>query len=107
MVLNCCALRPALVPSLLHFVWFDKNSFIIKLCDSYCNTIDMVHINHRSNDIQYYTEINITQYESLVVLTLHQICLRYTSDFPILVHCLQNAPMSLSKSSLIDVFAFA
>lgn len=72
-------LKPVLVPSLMHFAQFHQNLFFISLGDSYSNTIDVPYSNYSSDNIQWqsYLEINITQFNALVVLIQNQIPLRY------------------------------
>ena len=60
-----------------------------------------------SDDTQYYIAINIILFKLLAILTQYQIPLRYTSDFPILLHHPPSAPRSLSKTNPTDGFAFA
>lgn len=77
--------------------WFHKNSFFFNLCDSYCKTIDKVYSNHSTEDMQYYVVIHILQFKSLAILTQCQIPLRYTPDFPILLHYLISVTKVLEQ----------
>jgi len=79
------------------------------LDDSYCNTIDKAYSNYSSDDIQWqsYLAANIIQFHFLAILTQNQIPLRYTSEFPILLHHPPSAPRSLSKSNPVDSRTFA
>ena len=106
-VLDCCMLKPVLVPLSLRFARFHQSSFFINLGDAYCNTIDMAYSHHGSDDIQCHIAINIMQFNLLAILTQNQIPWRYTSDFPILPHHPPSAPRSLSKSNPTDGFASA
>jgi len=107
-MLDYCMLMSFLVPSPLHFGRFHQSSFFINLGDSYCNTIDIAYNKYSSNDIQWqaYRAINIIQFNSLSVLTQNQIPVRYTPDFPTLLHHPPGAPRSLSKSNSTDRLAF-
>ena len=85
-VVGCSLLKSVLVSSPLHLARFHQSSFFIRLSDSSCNTIVMAYSNHSSDDMQYYVAISIIQFKSLAILIHNQISLRYTSDFPILLH---------------------
>lgn len=54
-------------------VQLHHNLFFINLGYFYCNTLDMAHGHHRSNDIQCYIAINNVQRNSLSLLTQNQI----------------------------------
>lgn len=85
---------------------FYPSSFSIDLSDSYCNIIAMTYSNYSSDDIQWqdYIAINIIQFNSLAILAWSQIPLRYTLDFPILLHHPPSSPRSLDKSNRMGGF---
>ena len=88
-VAGCQLLKPGLILSLLHFAPIHQNSAFISLVDSYCNYVDnMAYRNHRRNDTRWQEELAIgsIEFKLLTIVTLNQIPLRYTSDFPILPH---------------------
>lgn len=97
--LVCQLLKRLLVLSSLHIAQFHQSSFFINLDDFYYNTVDMMYINHSSDDIEYYMATNIIQLKSLASLTQNLIPFRYTSVLHTPLHNTPNMPRSLSKSS--------